>query len=136
MYIIIDALDECSEKEGVRGILPQIRRLPNTHILITSRYVPIIEREFEKTPHLEVYTHDGDVRIYAEMRIKDEPLLVRHLQTVPRLRDLILDTVVSNANGMYVITRYRMAIRITTEAGEHLQVSACSITPGLPCWVR
>ena len=105
VFIVVDALDECLEREGVRGFIPEVRKLPpHVNLLVTSRHIPAIEHEFEKAARLEIYASDDDVRSYAETRIEEQPQLIRHIKVDPTLRSLILDTIVKKASGMYVPT--------------------------------
>ena len=105
IFIVIDALDDCPESNGTRmSFLMEIRKLqPNIHLLVTSRYIPSIEREFEKAARLEICASDGDVRKYLECRIASEPQLVRHVKMDPTLQDTIINALVEKAKGMYVL---------------------------------
>ena len=105
VFIVIDALDECSEGGGIRGFLPEIRKLPsNMHLLVTSRYITDIEDEFEKVARLEIRASNEDVKSYVEARIEEQPQLVCHVRADPTLRSAIVDTIVQKAGGMYVTT--------------------------------
>ena len=90
-------------REGIRGFLPEVRKLPtNTHLLVTSRYSRDIEHEFENAACLKIYASDEDVKSYVKARIEEQPQLVRHIRADPTLRSTILDTIVQTASGMYV----------------------------------
>jgi hypothetical protein len=104
VFIIIDALDECSEKSGTRdSFLAEIRKLqPATNLLITSRNTPPDESGFEKATQLEIHATDDDVRKYLEDRIKSEGRLARLIRTDRAFQTTIIDTIVQNAKGMYV----------------------------------
>lgn len=100
-YIIVDALDECSE--GARDIfLDEIRKLPNANLLVTSRPNLIIEHDFEGTASIEIRASEEDVRKYLECRISKERRLLRHVKEDPTLLDTIASTIVERAKGMYV----------------------------------
>jgi hypothetical protein len=102
VYVIIDALDEYPRGYGISDFLPEIRKLPNTHLLVTSRSVADIQREFAEESCLEIRACDTDVKDYIEARIAGEPQMVRHIKADPSLRTAILDTIIQKANGMYV----------------------------------
>lgn len=103
VFIVIDALDECLDREGIRSFLPELQKLPpNTHLLVTSRYIRDIEHEFEKAARLEIYARDEDVKSYVEARMGEQHQLVRHIEADPTLRSTISDAIVQKANGMYV----------------------------------
>lgn len=104
-FIIVDALDECSENDGVWGFLPELRKLlPTVHLLVTSRHITAIEREFERTMSLEIRAADGDIKNYVTKEIDKQPQLLRHIAADPRLRTEIIETIVKKAEGMYVFT--------------------------------
>jgi ankyrin repeat domain-containing protein 50 len=106
VFIVIDALDECSESNGTRdSFLAEVRKLqPAVHLFITSRHTGSIEHEFEKAAHLEIRANDADVRKYLEHRTANEPQLVRHIKKDPALRETIINSLVEKAKGMYVTT--------------------------------
>jgi hypothetical protein len=104
VFIIIDALDECSENNGTRkGFLTEIQKLEHTvHLLVTSRDIPSIEHEFQNASRLRIQPTNTDIRKYLECRIASEPQLERHCKKDLNLRALIIDSLVSEAKGMYV----------------------------------
>jgi hypothetical protein len=104
VFIVLDALDECSESDGTRQIfLTEMRKLiPNISLLVTSRDITSIELEFQTAARLEIRANDEDIRSYLKSRIEGQPQLARHIEKDPTLRGEILDTIVEKANGMYV----------------------------------
>jgi hypothetical protein len=52
--IVVDALDECPNKDGTRNqllsILRNLQREVDVRIMVTSRFIPEIELEFDSTP--------------------------------------------------------------------------------------
>jgi ankyrin repeat domain-containing protein 50 len=102
VFIVIDALDECPESNRTRqSFLAEIRKLQSTvHLLITSRHIPAIEREFEKAARVEICASGKDVRRYLEGRIESEDRLVRLVKADPALQETIVNTIVKNAKGM------------------------------------
>jgi len=109
VFIVIDALDECSESNGTRdNFLAEIRKLqPTIHLLVTSRHIEIIERAFKNAARLEIRASDEDVRKYLEGRIASEPQLVRHVEKDSTLQDTIINAIVEKAKGMYVLVILR-----------------------------
>jgi hypothetical protein len=128
VYIIIDALDEYPQGYGINDLLPEIRKLPNIHLLVTSRFVADIEHEFAEASCLKICAHDKDVKNYIETRISEEPLMVRHIKMDPTLRTAILDTITEKANGMYVTEKSPLKAFLNLLT---LQVSTCPATCGL-----
>jgi hypothetical protein len=104
VFVVLDALDECSESDGTRQLfLTEIRKLmPNISLLVTSRHIANIELEFQKAACLEISANDEDVRSYLKSRIEGQPQLARHIEKDTTLQDAILHTIVKKANGMYV----------------------------------
>ena len=102
IFIVIDALDECPESNGTRmSFLMEIRKLqPNIHLLVTSRYIPSIEREFEKAERVEIRASNEDIRRYLGGRIERGHRLVRHVRADPALHKTIINTIVEKAKGM------------------------------------
>lgn len=104
VFVVIDALDECTERDNSRAqLLAEVRRLPqNSRILITSRYSPHLEESFKDAPSVEVRATDDDVKRYIEGRIEKEPRLAKHIRSDIQLLDEVVTTIVDNCKGMYV----------------------------------
>jgi hypothetical protein len=104
VFIVIDALDEYTEDDGTRdSFLTEIRKLqPDIHLLVTSRWVPNIEHEFEESSRLEIRASDEDVKIYLEARVVKAARLQRLVKEDPKLHDEIIETIAKNSQGMYV----------------------------------
>ena len=68
IYIIIDALDECSEKDATRQIvvkgLLSLQSSKRINILITSRPIPSILCHFELWERLEIRADSKDIHRY------------------------------------------------------------------------
>ncbi|KAH0543788.1 hypothetical protein FGG08_001970 [Glutinoglossum americanum] len=109
VFIIVDALDECPESNGTRNsFLTEIRKLLNIRLLVTSRYISAIQREFEKTASVEIRASDGDIRRYLEGRIEREYRLERHVKACPILQETIVNTTVEKAKGMFLLAQLHM----------------------------
>ena len=102
VFIVVDALDECPEDNGVRQhILTELRSLAATvNLMFTSRHLTAIEREFQGAERLDVQATDNDIRQYIKGRISREHRLARHIRADHTLEDDILNTLVDNAMGM------------------------------------
>jgi hypothetical protein len=100
-FIVVDALDECSEN-GVRdSFLAEIRQLQSAvHILVTSRFPPSIETELSESLQTEIRASDGDVKQYLTTRIQNEGRLVRLLGGNAELQATVVENIAINANGM------------------------------------
>jgi ankyrin repeat domain-containing protein 50 len=102
VFIVIDALDECPNSNGTRdALVAEIRKLPPIiHLLITSRHISTIEREFDKVARVEIRASDKDVRRYIESQIKGDRQLTRHIQKDPALQGTIVNTIIEKTKGM------------------------------------
>src|SRR3984957_8289480 len=96
VFIVVDALDECREDDTTRAMLLDVlRSLPGqVNLLVTSRDLPLIARDFEGAKRLHLRAKDDDIRAYIEDRIDLRP---RHLKN---MQEEIMDKLVENAKGM------------------------------------
>jgi len=104
VFIVVDALDECSEVEGTRGrLLGRLKHCQSTvNLLVTSRDLASIAADFRGTKQLDIYARDDDVRRYIEGRIPHESRLARHVDGHPMLQEGIVKKILENVRGMYV----------------------------------
>lgn len=75
VFIIIDALDECSKqtrKELLFSVC-HLQKETSINFLATSRPVPEIDGLFQRYPRLEIRASKDDIEIYLESRIHDLP---------------------------------------------------------------
>ena len=104
VYIIVDAVDECSDQDGTRSrLLAKLRDLQreaDVHLMATSRHIPDIENKFQLVPWLEVRASKADVKQYVEGHIHRLP---RCIGRDDKLRTLVEDTIVEAVDGMLVI---------------------------------
>lgn len=104
VFILVDALDECAEANGVRGsLLEELRGQlvePNTRLMITSRFITGLEYDPNKVIFLEIRASDDDVKEYLHCRISKERRLARHVERDEDFHDAIIKTIVNNAEGM------------------------------------
>jgi hypothetical protein len=96
IFIVLDALDECREEDATRAkLLKTLLSLPkHVHLMVTSRNISSITREFEGMDRIDIRGTDEDVRTYIEGRIALAP---RHIQN---LRETIAKTILGNVDGM------------------------------------
>lgn len=101
LYIVIDALDECSEEHGGRKtLISELSRL-KLRLLVTSRDLPSIRRQLQNAIHLVIYAREDDIVNYIDTRIDSSEQLSAHITKDRQLRDVIRTTVASRAGGMY-----------------------------------
>jgi len=109
-FIVVDALDECSEVDGPRGrLLAALRTLTSSvNLLITSRDLSSIAVDFHGTKRLDIHASDGDVQRYIEGRIPHESRLARHVDGYPMLQEEIVKKILENVRGMFLLARLHM----------------------------
>src|SRR3984957_11857169 len=96
IFIIVDALDECREDDATRALLLEALRSlpPQVNLMVTSRNLPSIGRDFEGAKRLHIRAKDDDMRVYIKGRIALGP---RHLKN---LQEVIVNEIIQNAKGM------------------------------------
>jgi len=103
VFIVIDALDECSTSHGCRTrLLSNIQSLQkqcHINILATSRFIPEITEKFKSACQLEIQADSNDVRRYLSDNISRLPSFV---QDNVGLREEIVSKIVEAVRGMCV----------------------------------
>jgi Cdc6-like AAA superfamily ATPase len=104
-FIMVDALDECTDKEDAFDIIIQLfERLPGkVNLLVTSRHETFIEdslsdidtHRWEKVP-LRNAAADEDISTFVKSRMEKD----RKLRKWRTLSDFIVETLISQAGGM------------------------------------
>ncbi|ORY10990.1 hypothetical protein BCR34DRAFT_484890, partial [Clohesyomyces aquaticus] len=79
-----------------------------SRILITSRFIPSIEKELSGDLQMEIRAADDDVKQYLEKRIQNESRLVRLLTGDAELQATVVDSIVDNAKGMFLLAQLQM----------------------------
>ena len=102
LFIIIDALDECQAYGCRTELLQEIFRIQakyGANLFATSRAIPEIQNEFEKSVTLEIRASRNDVQRYIDGNIsRFRPFVARN----PALQDEIKTVIVEAVDGMYV----------------------------------
>jgi hypothetical protein len=95
VFIVVDALDECSESNGSRvKLLRALRSLTGpVNLMVTSRDLPSIEQHFREALRLHIRATDEDVTKFIQSQLADYPNLFH-------LRDIIITKIVENVKGM------------------------------------
>jgi hypothetical protein len=101
VYVIVDALDECSDQDGTRSRL--IRKLfdlqakTNLHLLFTSRFIPEIAEKFKSDPMLEVRASEEDVERFVIGQIPRLPSCIKRSDELTRA---VQSSIVNAVDGM------------------------------------
>jgi hypothetical protein len=103
VFIIVDALDECQVIQGCRtSFLSKIFHLQSksgANIFATSRFIPEIQKEFEKKLVLDIRASEHDVRRYLDGHMSR---LSKCVIKSPELQEKIKANIVDTVDGMYV----------------------------------
>jgi hypothetical protein len=102
VFLIVDALDECSEE--VRwGLVERLKSLqPRLHLLITSRYLDAIEEELEGFGTYEIKANRADIELFIDAQIRKNRHLRKIIERSPSLRGDMKDAIVQTADEMRV----------------------------------
>jgi hypothetical protein len=109
-YVVLDALDECSQRSELMEILTRMGgwQLQNSHVVVTSRR----ERDIEAVMHkissrrnhicLESEVIDEDIRQYVRQRLSDDTVLNKWGKDIV-LRQEIETALIQGSQRMYVL---------------------------------
>jgi hypothetical protein len=101
VYIIIDALDECSDTDGARQqFLARLRGLQaeqDVRLMVTSRYISGIIEGFKEASKIEVRASREDVMRFVAGQINRLP---KCIQRDPALQELMQEKIAEAADGM------------------------------------
>jgi hypothetical protein len=98
VYIAVDALDECTDRDRTRSeLVENLRELQtraNVQLLFTSRFIPDITQKFQSNLMLEVRASENDVRLFVAGQM---PRLPKYDE---QLKSTIEDRIVEAVDGM------------------------------------
>ncbi|KAI9853123.1 MAG: hypothetical protein M1824_001536 [Vezdaea acicularis] len=102
VFVVIDALDECPEKDGIRAtFLRWLKDLvKNMSMVVLSRPNVHIDQEFKGVTRLEIRATEEDIVTYLEDRIQHNVSLQRSIKKDPHLKSLIIETITEKSQGM------------------------------------
>ena len=110
VLLIVDALDECPERDGARAFLVDgVQGLaPNVGLLVTSRHISGIESGFRSAGRIEVRAREEDLKKYLTSKIHDHRRLKRITRKDSDLLRGILDGVANKADGMFLLAQLHL----------------------------
>ena len=102
LFVVIDALDECSEWNRNREIfLAEVRKsLPHARLLVTSRHIPTIESKFRRDLRVDIRANDEDVKSFLTTYINQREEFADLIGEREDLREEIVRTIVGQTDGM------------------------------------
>jgi len=105
LFIVLDALDECSYDATVELLLQLQKLQPSLRLLVTSRsHVGNVIQQlgFPDAKRLEIRAHDEDIKKYLDKRIRIERHLGPWVTKSPDLGETIKEKIAEKAKGMSV----------------------------------
>ncbi|KAI9768507.1 MAG: hypothetical protein M1839_004029 [Geoglossum umbratile] len=106
VYLVVDALDECSDKEGTRSELLNklyaLQSKTDLHLMVTSRFIPEITNEFKSALTLEVRASEADVKQFIKGQMYRLPNCV---QRDDALQVVVQEKLVKAVDGMFLLAR-------------------------------
>jgi hypothetical protein len=104
LYLIIDALDECSNKSGKsiwNSLLTKLKvAVPNLRLLYTSRDISDSGGSLKCSTCIKIRASDADIKAYLRTQVESNECLLGFCDDDPALQDDILEAVGSKAEGM------------------------------------
>ena len=101
VYIVVDALDECTEKDSTRGqLIDKLRELQarsDVRLLVTSRFIQEITKRFQSDPKLQVHASKEDVGRFLAGQMSRLP---NRIQRDDELKQVIQDRIIEAVEGM------------------------------------
>ncbi|KAL3466857.1 hypothetical protein BJX64DRAFT_301306 [Aspergillus heterothallicus] len=99
VYLIVDALDECSNSDGTRdAVISYLLDLQGScNLEIAAR--------FEAVPTVEIRAIDADIKGFIQGHVHEVSNCVRRN---PQLADLIVTEVVASARGMFLLSKLHL----------------------------
>jgi Cdc6-like AAA superfamily ATPase len=101
VHIVVDALDECDDSDGSRGLLIdklyELQSRTGVQLLFTSRIISDITERLKSSLTIEVRASGEDVRRFLEGQI---PRLPRCIQQDEGLKNVIKDKIIEAIDGM------------------------------------
>jgi hypothetical protein len=105
VFVVIDALDECTESEDeALRFLSTVRSIgPNIRIMCSSRFSTAFETYFASTKKVEVFARDEDIMMFLNSEIRRQQRLSKHVRADPGLGKEIVTCITEECQGMYAI---------------------------------
>jgi hypothetical protein len=104
VYIIVDALDECIDKDEEpiwNSLLTKLKAsVPNLHLFCTSRHISDVGGNLAGSTHIEIRATDADIEGYVREQIKSRDRLLGFCRENAALQDEVLEAVRLKSKGM------------------------------------
>jgi hypothetical protein len=104
VYIVIDSLDECVQKDGkhfwTELILQLKSSIRNLHLLCTSRHMNDPKGILQNATKIEIRASDADLHTYIKIKTNSSDNLVDFFKQDPELQQNIITVISSKSDGM------------------------------------
>ena len=102
VYLVIDALDECTEENEVRSILlTELKKFQHhVSLIVMSRPIPDIEDLLSGAVILSIEASPVDIRNYLEQRLASTRSVQKHFKEEPSLQTMIVSRIMEMMKGM------------------------------------
>ena len=106
-YVVIDALDECSDiDENRETFITELKSLlPYVSLLLVSRPLPYLESRLPNATQIELRAHDEDIIEYVKERVALSQRMHGHMQKDPKLLQTIISKILKKVKGMFLMAR-------------------------------
>ncbi|KAK6859710.1 hypothetical protein PG995_003346 [Apiospora arundinis] len=109
VFILVDALDECTSSDGCRSrLISELQKLQadlGANILATSRFIPEITARFKEAVQLEIRASESDISTYLNGNLSHLPGFVsRNLQLQAEIKQSIIKCV----DGMFLLAQLHL----------------------------
>ena len=99
--MVVDALDECPVETDTKAkVLCALLKLPNLHLLVTSRPYVDINSEFNKLVQLDIRAANRDMEVFIRGRLDENQNLKRYVDE--DFKEALVDKIVNKSKGMCV----------------------------------
>lgn len=109
VYVVIDALDECSDENERNLFVDSLHSLqPLVNVLITSRTTHLDNEGFNSVQLVRFTPSTEDMSSYIGSRIRESKKLAGYTDRRRELEEEIQRTVIERANGMFLLCRMHL----------------------------
>ena len=100
LFIIIDAIDECSNSKTLIKLLKELSKLrPILRLMVTGRWNIRIDTVYPEYTLLSIKANEEDIRTYLDSRINEAEILKSYLNDDLN-ETMIKDQIIKKADGM------------------------------------
>ena len=103
-FIIVDALDEYSDRDAARAVVTAVLLNLQKHanLMVTSRKLPSITDTFVMATQVEIRAQEADLRIYLDEEVG---LLAPCVRRKSELKALVIESIVTAVDGMFLLAQ-------------------------------